>query len=103
MAGLSDADQGRLPVSRFDPRRADRARPRAIPRPRAAHARVEGTGHPGVVELLLQEPHDGAGTVSGARFVHSVDEVKEHVAAFARRGIDHAPWAGVLRLRLAGW
>ena len=36
VARLPDADQGRLPVPRLDPRRADRARPRAVPRPRAA-------------------------------------------------------------------
>ena len=34
--GLSDADQGQLPLPRFDPRRADRARPRAVPRLRAS-------------------------------------------------------------------
>ena len=36
VARLPDADQGRLPLPRLDPRRADRARPRAVPRPRQA-------------------------------------------------------------------
>ena len=39
--GLPDADQGQLPLPRLDPRRADRARPRAVPRLRAAR-RHEG-------------------------------------------------------------
>ena len=36
MDGLSDADQGQLPLPRFDPRRADRARPGAVLGLRAA-------------------------------------------------------------------
>ena len=36
VARLPDADQGRLPVPRLDPRRAARARPRAVQRPRAS-------------------------------------------------------------------
>jgi hypothetical protein len=34
LAGLPDADQGQLPLPRLDPGGADRARPRALPRPR---------------------------------------------------------------------
>ena len=53
VARLQDADQDRLPVPRLDPRRADRARPGAVPRPRPAGRHVR---HPGVAQLLLEEP-----------------------------------------------
>ena len=36
VARLPDADEGRLPLPRLDPRRAARARPRALHRPREA-------------------------------------------------------------------
>ena len=49
--GLPDADQGRLPVPRLDPRRAARARPRAVLRPRGPRRRE---GRAGVAQLLLQ-------------------------------------------------
>ena len=55
--------------------------------------------HPGVAELLLQVADDGAGAVSRARSVHPVDEAEEHAAPPEGRGADHAPGAGVLRLR----
>ena len=60
LARLSDADQGRLPLPRLDPRGAARARPGAVPRPGAALAGAARHRHPGVAELLLQEPDDGA-------------------------------------------
>ena len=50
-------------------------------------------GHPGVAELLLQVSADAAGTVSGARSVHSVDEAEEHAAPPQGRGPDYASWA----------
>ncbi len=50
---LPDADQGRLPLPRLDPRGAARARPGAVQRPRPAR---RAGRHPGVAELLLQEP-----------------------------------------------
>ena len=51
LARLPDADEGRLPVPRLDPRRAARARPRAVLRPRPAR---RARRHPGVAQLLLQ-------------------------------------------------
>ena len=57
LARLPDADQGRLPLPRLDPRRAARPRPRAVHRPRPAG---RAGRHPGVAELLLQEPAGGA-------------------------------------------
>ena len=53
VARLPDADQGQLPVPRLDPGRAARARPGAVPRPRPARRHER---HPGVAELLLEEP-----------------------------------------------
>ena len=53
VAGLPDADQGRLPLPRLDPRGADRARPGALHRPRAARRHERD---PGVALVLLQEP-----------------------------------------------
>ena len=46
VAGLPDADQGRLPLPRLDPRGAARARPGAVLRPRAArrHERASRSG-----------------------------------------------------------
>ena len=58
MARLSDADQSRFPLPRLDPGRADRARSRALPRPRAAHARTPPPRHSGMAELLLQVADD---------------------------------------------
>jgi hypothetical protein len=54
MDGLSDADQGQLPLPRFHPRRADRARPRAVLGLRAPR---RDEGHSGMVKLLLQVAH----------------------------------------------
>src|SRR5512147_2309074 len=99
MAGLSDADQGGLPAPRLDSGGADRARPGVVHGSGTTQRGVEGTRDPGVAELLLQVADDGAGTVSGARFIHSVDETEEHAASLERRRVDHAPWVGVLRLK----
>ena len=49
VARLPDADQGRLPLPRLDSRGADRARPRAVPRPRSARRCVRRAG---VAQLL---------------------------------------------------
>ena len=57
VARLPDADQGRLPLPRLDPRGADRARPRAVHGPRAARGHER---HPGVAVVLLEEPADRA-------------------------------------------
>ena len=54
--GIPDADQGELPLPRFDSGGAAGARPRALLRLRAA-GRAEG--HPGVAVVLLQEPDGG--------------------------------------------
>ena len=75
VARLPDADEGRLPLPRLDPRRAARARPRAVHRPRAAR---RARRHPGVAELLLQGAAGAAGPVSRARPVHPADEAEEH-------------------------
>ena len=56
--GLSDADQGQLPLPRFDPRRADRARPRAVQRLRAARGHE---GHPGMAMFYYKSPMAAAG------------------------------------------
>jgi len=55
-------------------------------------------GHPGVALVLLQSSHDGPGSLSGARHLHPAHEAEEHPAVDARRGSDHAPRFGVLRL-----
>src|SRR5579872_1156503 len=52
-----------------------------------------------MAELLFQVAHVRAGTVSGARFVHPVDETEKHAALDDGRGPDHAPGRGILRLR----
>src|SRR6266849_634939 len=95
MAGLPHADQGGLPVPRFDPGRAHRARSRAVPGFGATrgHAR-----HTGMAELLFQIADDGAATLSRARPVHPVDEAEEHAALDGGRRPDHPPGPGVLRL-----
>src|SRR5271157_3106862 len=98
MARLSDADQGGLPVPRFDSCGADRARPGALPRSRAAHARATPPRYSGMAEFLLQVADDRAGAVSGARSVHSAHEAEEHSAALEGRRVDYTFGAGVLRL-----
>ena len=60
---------------------------------------LEGTGNPGMAELLLQVADDCAGTLSGARSVHPVDEAEEHAAPPEGRGTDYPPRPGILRLR----
>src|SRR5260370_40857212 len=96
MAGLPDADKGGLSVPGLDPGRADSTRPGVIPRSceTGRHAR-----NPGMAVVLLQEPDDGGRPLPGARSVHPANEAQEHAAPFERRGIDHPPWTGVLRLR----
>src|SRR3989442_661210 len=94
MAGLSDADQGRLPVPRFHHRRADRTRSGPVLRPGAAGTPV---GDPGVAVVLLQEPPDGPGTVPRARSVHPADQAQEHAAVVDGRGTNHPPRHRVLR------
>src|SRR5712671_7473711 len=98
MAGLSDADQSEFSLSRFDIGRAHRVGPNPLHGPSEAQQRAKRVGDTGVVELVLQVADDGAGAVSGARSVHPDDEDEEHAAASARRRVDHAPGAGVLRL-----
>ena len=59
---------------------------------------LKGLGIQEWLSFYFKRPMTAPGLVSGARSVHPIDEVEEHAAAFARRGIDYAPWAGVLRL-----
>src|SRR5438270_1861847 len=98
MARLSDADQGGLPVSRLDSRRADRARSRALPRPRTAHARAAPSRDSGMAEFLFQVADDAAGLVSGTRSVHPAHQAEEHAAVLEGRRVDYASGAGILRL-----
>src|SRR5579862_2247601 len=100
MAGISDADQGGLSVPRFDPCRADRAGLVPVPRSGEEDAFAAQYRHPGMAELLSEVAADRSGIVPGARSVHSVDEAEEHAAAYHGREPDHAPGAGVLRLRV---
>src|SRR6266700_5072237 len=95
MAGLSDADQSRFSMPRFDSGRAHRARPGSLPRSRQARRYAR---HSGMVELLFQVTDVRAGTLSRARPIHSVDEAEEYFALDDGRRSDHAPWAGILRL-----
>src|ERR1700722_5795480 len=98
MAWLSHADQSRFPVPRLDPRRTHRARSRALPRPRATQFAAPRPGRSGGVKLLLQVSDDCARPISGARSVHSVDEVEKYAETLEGRRSNHAPGAGVLRL-----
>ena len=70
------------------PRRADRARSRAVSR--SGETRRDER-HPGVALFLLQEPGARPESVSRARSVHSADEAEEHATAHAWRGAHHAP------------
>src|SRR3984957_2573912 len=99
MARISDADQGGLPVSRFDSCGTHRARSGAVPRPGPENARTSSPGNSGVAQLLLQVSDDGAGAVSGARFVYSAHEAEEHSAALEGRRANYASRAGILRLK----
>src|SRR6187397_1350364 len=54
--------------------------------------------NPGMALLLLQEPHVCSRALPGTRSLHSADEVEEYPALPARRGTDHAPGRGILRL-----
>src|SRR5262249_6500137 len=100
LARLSDADQGRLSVPGFDSGSPHRARPRAVPRPGAAQPRVARAGHSGVVELLSEVAHDGAGTLSRARSFHPAYEAAEHATPPARRPPHHPFGTGILRLAI---
>src|SRR5215469_610591 len=100
MAWLPDADQGGLPVPRFDSCGAHCIGPGAVPGPGAARGIA---GHSGMAELLFQVANDCARALPGARSVHSVDEVEEHFALANGRDADYTPWAGVLRLNCRGW
>src|SRR5688572_10661329 len=95
MAGLSDADQDQLPVSRQHLGRADRPGPGPLsgPCPTVRNAR-----HSGMAELLFQEPHVRGGFVSGTRSVHSAHEIEEHPPISEGRGLDNPSRYGVLRL-----
>src|SRR5437899_7755065 len=95
LARLSDADQDRFPVPRFDPRRADRPGPSAVYGPGAARRDARDSR---VAVFLFQKPDVRAETIPRARSVHSIDEAEEHAAPSARRRDDHAPWVGILRL-----
>src|ERR1700691_3007165 len=95
MARLSYADQDQLLVPRFHPGRSSGA----------GSGSLYGSGatggherHPRVAVLLLHSFYDGYWAVPRARHFYSIDEVEEHAALDARRGLDYTPWARVLRL-----
>src|SRR5690349_24116798 len=94
MARLSDADQGRLPVSRLHSRRSHRSGPGAVLRPRAAGRTLRD---PGVAFLLLQESADRPWPLPRARSVHPAHQAQEHPPLAHGRGADHPPRHRVLR------
>src|ERR1700722_13184586 len=95
MAGLSDADQNRFPVPRFDSRRPAGSRPGPADGSGAAfrHARYSG-----MALVLLQGAPARARPLSGARHFHPAHEVEKFPPLDARRRSDHALGPGVLRL-----
>src|SRR5260370_21509841 len=97
MPGLSEADQDRFSLRRFDPGGAAGARAGAVHGPGAA---VRDAGRAGVAVVLLQGTDERARSVSRARHLHPADEAEEHAALDARRGSDHTSGPGVLRLRV---
>ena len=80
----------------------DRARPRALSRPRAAHARITPPRDSRMAKLLLQVTDDAARLVSRARFVHPAYKTEKHAAVPEGRGADNASGAGILRLIVSG-
>src|SRR5260370_2003311 len=95
MAGLSDADQDRFSLPRFDPGGAAGARPGAVHGPGAAGG---DAGRAGVAVVLLQGTDDHAKSVSQARQLHPADGAEEQAALDATRGSDPHTRPGVLRL-----
>ena len=80
--------------------RADCAGPGAVYGPGQAHAGAAVDRDSGVAELLSEVAAIGAGALSGARSVYSVDEAEEHAAAHYGNGFDYAPGPRLLRLNL---
>ena len=101
LARLPDADQGERPLPRLHPGRSHGAGPGALYGPRPTLPRPGKNGNSGMAVVLFQEPDVRSEPVSGARRLHPTHEAQEHAAALARRGIDHAPGSGVLRLERA--
>src|SRR5687768_4648951 len=95
MAGLSDADQNRFPLPRFNPGSAYSFGSCAVFRSRTAR-RYEG--NPGVAFLLFQIAANRSRALSRARRFHSIDETEEHLAVSKRRRLDHSSRPRVLRL-----
>src|SRR5690606_36646050 len=54
-------------------------------------------GHPGMAELLLQEPAARPEPLPRARPVHPANQAEEHAPLDDGRGADHPPGHGVLR------
>ena len=89
----TDADQGRLPVPRLDPRRPAR------PRPRAVRDLAQRAGLGGIQEWLsfyYKAPRRRR-AVPRARPLHPAHQVEEHAALDDGRGPDHPPRPRVLR------
>src|SRR3979490_3328421 len=85
-------------MPRLDSRGTDCAGSSAVSLSGQAQLWARGARYSGVAELLFQVADDRAWAVSGTRFVHSIDEAKEYVAAFEGRIADHASRPGILRL-----
>src|ERR1700691_1611279 len=100
MARLSHANQSRFPLPRFDSRRTHRARSNTVHGSGKTERSAARPRHSGVDQLLFQIPNDRAWPLSRARSIHPIDEAEEHSASSARRRVDYAPGAGVLRLRI---
>ena len=62
---------------------------------------LKGLGIQEWLSFYFKSPMTVSGPVSRARFVHSVDEAEEHLAALEGRGTHHPPRPGILRLRLS--
>src|SRR2546430_17297010 len=89
-----DANQGGLLMPGFHFGCADRARPRAVPRPSATRGYAR---YSGMAQLLLQVADVRAGAIPRARPVHSVHEAEDHASVDEGRELNHPPRQGGLR------
>src|SRR5579864_8095345 len=102
MAGISDAGQSGFPLQGFD----------SCGAAGAGLSFVFGSGeargaqrNSGVAEFLFQVADVRAGTLSGARFIYSINEIEKYVAVDEGRRADHASGRRILRLisSIRGW
>src|ERR1700679_4287315 len=96
MAGISDADQSGFPLQGFNSGGSTGAGLSII----FGFGEARGTAwNSGMAEFLFQVTDVRAGTLSGARFIYSADEVEKYFALDEGRRVDHAFGLGILRLR----